>query len=77
MENICNKPYAAFLEESIQNMLNLPVSGVCILMKLDNGAVCTNYYNSKMMDKMLYAGVIQQDITWDMLKTNNAVGTQE
>ena len=63
------------MEEVLQHMVQLPVSGICVLMKLEDGSVCTNYFNSKMMDKMVYAGVIQQDITWDMLKANNAIGT--
>ena len=77
METITQKPYAAFLESSLLHMLSLPISGLCILMKLDDGTVCSNYYNSNTMDKMLYTGVIQQDITWEMLKINNAGNTQE
>ena len=74
MENICEKKYASFMEEVLQHMIQMPVSGICVLMKLEDGAVCSNYFNSKMMDKMIYAGVIQQDVTWEILKANNAVG---
>lgn len=74
MENIYNKEYATFMEKTLQSMVQMPVSGICILLKLEDGSVASDYYNSKMMDKMIYAGVIQQDITWDVLKTNNAVG---
>ena len=74
MQNIKEKKYATFLEKTLQNMAQMPVQGICILLKLEDGSVCSDYYNSKMMDKMLYAGVIQQDITWDMLKANNAIG---
>lgn len=74
MENIYEKEYVSFMEEVLQHMVQLPVSGICVLMKLEDGSVCTNYFNSKMMDKMIYAGVIQQDITWEILKANNAVG---
>lgn len=73
MENICNKKYASFLEGMLQSMVQMPVSGICILMKLEDGSVSSNYYNSKMTDKMIYAGVIQQDVTWDILKANNVV----
>ena len=76
MENIKQKKYAAFLEDALQSMLGMPVSGICILIKLEDGTVCSNYYNSKMMDKMIYAGVIQQDVTWDMLRANNALGKE-
>jgi hypothetical protein len=68
---------AAFLEETLQSMVQMPVSGICILLKLEDGSICSDYYNSKMMDKMIYAGVIQQDITWDVLKVNNAIGKDD
>lgn len=74
MENIYEKDYASFMEELLQQMVQMPVSGICVLLKLDEGSVCSNYFNSKPMDKMIYAGVIQQDITWEILKANNAVG---
>ena len=77
MENICSKQYARFLEETLQHMVHMPVSGICILLKLEDGSVCSDYYNSKLMDKMIYAGVIQQDITWDMLRANNSIGSDD
>lgn len=71
LENICEKAYAAFMEETLQRMVQMPVSGICILIKLEDGSVCSDYYNSAVMDKMIYAGVIQQDITWGILKANS------
>ena len=71
LENICEKDYAAFMEETLQRMVQMPVSGICILIKSEDGSVCSDYYNSKVMDKMVYAGVIQQDITWGILKANS------
>ena len=76
MENICQKDYAAFMEGVLQHMVQMPVSGICVLMKLKDGSVCSDYYNSKPIDKMIYAGVIQQDITWDILKANNELGSE-
>ena len=76
MENICEKKYASFMEEVLQHMVQMPVDGICVLMRLDDASVCSNYFNSKMMDKMIYAGVIQQDVTWEILKANNAVGRE-
>lgn len=74
MENICEKKYAPFMEEVLQHMVHMPVTGICVLMKLEDGAVCSDYYNSGMTDKMIYAGIIQQDVTWDILKANNVIG---
>ena len=73
MENIYNKDYAEFMEEALQAMVQLPVEGICIITKLQGGAVFTNYFKSNMMDKITYAGIIQQDATLDMLKTNKLV----
>ena len=73
MENIYNKDYAEFMEEALQAMVQLPVEGICIITKLQGGAVFTNYFKSNMMDKIAYAGVIQQDATLDMLKANKLV----
>lgn len=74
MKNVCEKDYAPFMEEVLQQMVQLPVAGICVLMRLEDGSVYSNYFNTKMMDKMIYAGVIQQDVTWEILKANNAVG---
>ena len=73
MENIYNKDYAEFMEEALQAMVQLPVEGICIITKLQGGAVFTNYFKSNMMDKITYAGVIQQDATLDMLKANKLI----
>ena len=77
MEYIFSKKYATFLEETMQRMVRMPVSGICILLKLEDGSVCSDYFNSKMMDKMIYAGVIQQDVTMDMLKANSMLGNTD
>lgn len=77
MENIYNKGYASFMEKTLQSIVQIPVSGICILLKLEDGSICSDYYNSKMMDKMIYAGVIQQDVTMDILKANNMVGNAD
>lgn len=73
MENICTKDYAAFMGETLRAMVQLPVEGICIITKLQGGGVFTNYFKSNMMDKITYAGLIQQDATLDMLKANKLV----
>ena len=73
MENIYTKDYAEFMEEVLQAMVQLPVEGICIITKLQGGGVFTNYFKSNMMDKISYAGIIQQDATLDMLKANKLV----
>lgn len=73
MDSIYTKDYAEFMEEALQAMVQLPVEGICIITKLQGGGVFTNYFKSNMMDKISYAGIIQQDATLDMLKANKLV----
>ena len=73
MDSIYTKDYAEFMEEALQAMVQLPVEGICIITKLQGGGVFTNYFKSNMMDKITYAGLIQQDATLDMLKANKLV----
>lgn len=73
MDDIYSKNYAAFMEETLKGMMELPVEGICVVTKLKGGAVFANFFNSNMIDKITYAGVIQQDAMLDMLKANNYV----
>ena len=77
MDDIISKDYAEFMEETLSRMVKLPVEGICIVTKLSGGAVYADYYNSNMMDKFIYAGVIQQNATMDMLKVNNLIKDDE
>ena len=71
------KEYAEFMEETLQRMEQLPVEGICIAIKLSGGAVYADYYNSNMMDKFIYAGVIQQNANMDVLKANKWIRDEE
>ena len=59
------------METVLPSMVQMPIAGICIVSRLDDGSVFTQYHNSTTMDKMIYAGVIQQDITMDVLKAYN------
>ena len=74
MEDIREKEYAPFFEGLLQRVVHMPVEGICVLIKMEDNAIYSDYYNSRMTDKMIYASVIQQDVTWDILKANNVVG---
>lgn len=70
MENILNKGYASFMENVLRDMVDLPVEGICVITKLRGGANVVSYYNSSSTDKLLYAGLVQQDAMIDVLKAN-------
>ena len=73
MDDIYSKEYASFMEETLQSLVTLPVEGICIIAKLSGGAAFAHYYNSGMMDKISYAGLIQQDAMLEMLRANGLV----
>lgn len=70
MDNITTKAYASYMEQTLQEMVTLPIEGICIITKLSGGAVFTSYYNSTSMDKITYAGLIQQDAMIETLRIN-------
>ena len=70
MNDITIKTYASFMEQTLQEMVTLPVEGICIITKLSGGAVYTSYFNSTSMDKITYAGLIQQDAMIETLRIN-------
>lgn len=72
MGDIYSKDYASYMEQTLKEMIEMPVEGICIITKLKGGFVYTSYYNSTMMDKLVYAGLVQQDAMLDTLRANKA-----
>ena len=77
MNDITTKAYANFMEETLQEMVTLPVEGICIITKLSGGSVFTSYYNATSMDKITFAGLIQQDAMIETLKINKMLNADE
>ena len=73
MNDITTKDYASFMEKTLSEMVTLPVEGICVITKLSNGAVFTSFYNSSPMDKIVYAGLIQQDAMIETLQLNKMI----
>lgn len=72
-KNLNNIPYAQWLEKALKEMIELPIKGVCISALTASGEAYTNYYEISMMDKLLIAGLIQQDATLDTLAANGFI----
>ena len=72
MGDIRSKDYASYMEQTLKDMIEMPVEGICIITKLKGGFVYTSYYNSTMMDKLVYAGLVQQDAMLDTLRASKA-----
>lgn len=73
MDDIREKDYAEFLEVTLKELVTLPVEGIYILAKLQGGATYTRFHNSSITDKILYAGLIQQDAMIETLEKNGMV----
>lgn len=71
--NITEMPYAKWLEQTLHDISSLPVKGIALLVSTENGDSYTNYYNVSMADKLIMAGLIQQDSTLDMLASNGFI----
>ena len=71
--NLTEMPYAKWLEQTLHDISSLPVKGIALLVSTENGDSYTNYYNVSMADKLIMAGLIQQDSTLDMLASNGII----
>ena len=71
--NLNNIPYAEFLEQTLKELITMPVKGIALNAVLDGGAVYTAYHNVSMQNKLTISGITQQDATLDFLKVNNYV----
>lgn len=72
-KNFNGVPYAQWLENALKEMLELPIKGICLSAITPTGEAYTNYYEISMMDKLLIAGLIQQDATLDSLAANGFI----
>ena len=77
MPNVNELSYAQWLEDSLREIICLPVESVCIVTKLKGGATYASYYECTMTDKILMAGRIQQDSTIEMLRNNGMLKDED
>ena len=68
-----NIPYAKWLEDALQHLITLPVTGVCLSATLKGGEVYIDYHDISMMDKLKIAGLIQQDAMIDSLAASGYI----
>ena len=75
--SLSNIPYAQWLETALQEMIKFPVKGICINAVSTDGTVYTNYYKISMNDKLLVAGLLQQDAMIDTLTINGFIKQED
>lgn len=71
--NITNMPYAQWLEQTLRDISELPVKGIVLMGVLEDGESYTAYYNISMTDKLILAGLVNQDATLDMLAAQGVI----
>ena len=71
--NLNNLAYAPWLENTLRELVDFPVKGLCFTAIGNGGEVYTNYHEVDMMDKIKIAGVIQQDAMLDTLIANDFI----
>lgn len=71
--NITKMPYAQWLEQTLRDISELPVKGIALMGVLDGGESYAAYYNISMTDKLVLAGLINQDATLDMLAAQGVI----
>ena len=77
MEEINSLPYAEWLEKSLRNLMTMSIDAICICTKTETGEVGTGYWNTTMGDKLVFAGLIQQDAMLETLRENEYIDPEE
>lgn len=75
--NLSDIPYAKWLEKALQELINLPVKSICIFAMTENGDIYNNYHNVTMADKLVMAGLIQQDAMLDTMVVNGFIEEEQ
>ena len=71
--NLKDIPYTQWLEETLRNIIELPVQGIYLHVVLDGGEVYSDHYNLNMTNKLAIAGLIQQEAMYDSLYLNGLI----
>lgn len=75
--NLNDISYAEFLEQTLQELITMPVKGICLNAVLADGSVYTAYHKCSMYNKLTISGLTQQDATLDFLKVNGYIKDSE
>lgn len=70
MSDLKELPYAAWLEQSLRNIMGTKVQSICIMTKTESGEIGTGYYECAAIDKLLFASYLQHDAVVDTIEAN-------
>lgn len=72
-----NNPIVDWIMQSMRDISQMPIKGIALVAITTTGESYTNYHNVKMNDKLLIAGLINQDATFDALAANGVIDYAE
>ena len=71
--DIREMPYAEWLEGALRRISVMPMRTLILIGITEDGDTYNDYYNAAMGDKLMIAGLIQQDAMLDTLEANGYI----
>lgn len=75
--DITKMQYASWLEQALHDIYEQPIQGLVLAGVLEGGDVYASYYEVPMADKLLIAGIINQDAMLDTLINSGYIEDDE
>lgn len=75
--DIREMPYAEWLEGALRRISVMPMRTLILIGITEDGGTYNDYYNATMGDKLMIAGLIQQDAMLDTLEANGYVKSMD
>lgn len=70
MSDITSQPWAEWLENSLETVMDIEPECRCIVATKPDGTVFTGYYNADATDKAVFAHNIQSDVIMHIIREN-------
>lgn len=72
--DITKQPYSEWLEKALQDIIKLNPDDICIACIPKGGGSCyVNVFSGYILNKLIFAGMIQQDAIFDTLEANGYI----
>lgn len=75
--DIREMPYAEWLEGVLRRISAMPMRTLILIGITEDGDTYDDYYNAAMGDKLMIAGLIQQDAMLDTLEANGYIKSMD
>ena len=75
--DIREMPYAEWLEGALRRISVMPMRTLILIGITEDGDTYNDYYNATMGDKLMIAGLIQQDAMLDTLEANGYIKSMD